>query len=80
MQHLLTEGASTWTGFGEQLVSDSYVADDLREREDGIIWRVRRGQDRLYVYLLLEFQSTIDRSIAVRILVYLGFTAIPKSG
>ena len=47
MQHLLTEGASTWTGFGEQLVSGNYVADDLREREDDVIRRVRRGQDRL---------------------------------
>ncbi len=53
-------------------VSGSYVTDDLREREDDIIWRVRRGQDWLYVYLLLEFQSTIDRFMAVRMLVYVG--------
>jgi len=53
-------------------VSGSYVADDLREREDDIIWRVRWGQDWLYVYLLLEFQSTIDHFMAVRILAYLG--------
>jgi predicted transposase YdaD len=53
-------------------VSGTYVADDLREREDDVIWRVRWGQDWLYVYLLLEFQSTVDRYMAVRILVYLG--------
>lgn len=53
-------------------VSGSYVADDLREREDDIIWRVRWGQEWLYIYLLLEFQSTIDRFMAVRILVYVG--------
>lgn len=53
-------------------VSGSYVADDLREREDDVIWRVRWGKDWLYVYLLLEFQSTIDRFMAVRVLVYLG--------
>jgi hypothetical protein len=33
---------------------------------------VRWGRDWLYVYLLLEFQSTIDHFMAVRILVYLG--------
>jgi len=53
-------------------VSGSYVAADLREREDDVIWRVRLEQDWLYVYLLIEFQSTIDRSMAVRVLVYLG--------
>lgn len=53
-------------------VNDGYVADDLREREDDIVWRVRWGQDWLYVYLLLEFQSTINRFMAVRLLAYLG--------
>ena len=54
-------------------VGGTYVADDLREREDDVIWRVRWGQqDWLYVYLLIEFQSTVDRYMAVRILVYLG--------
>ena len=53
-------------------VSGTYVADDLREREDDVIWRVRWGQNWLYVYLLIEFQSTVDRYMAVRILVYLG--------
>jgi hypothetical protein len=53
-------------------VSGTYVADDLREREDDVIWKVRWGQDWLYVYLLIEFQSTVDRYMAIRILVYLG--------
>lgn len=51
-------------------VGGSYVTDDLREREDDVIWRVRWGSEWLYVYLLLEFQSTIDRFMAVRMLVY----------
>jgi len=53
-------------------VSGSYVSDDLREREDDIIWRVRWGKEWLYVYLLLEFQSTVDTYMAVRIMIYLG--------
>jgi predicted transposase/invertase (TIGR01784 family) len=53
-------------------VSGSYVTDELRDREDDIIWRVRWGDDWLYVYLLLEFQSNVDRFMAVRIMSYLG--------
>jgi hypothetical protein len=53
-------------------VSGSYVSDDLREREDDIIWRVRWRGGWLYVYLLLEFQASVDRFMALRILVYVG--------
>ncbi len=48
-------------------VSGSYVSDDLREREDDVIWRVRLGPEWLYVYLLIEFQSTPDHFMALRI-------------
>lgn len=53
-------------------VSGSYVSDDIRDREDDAIWRIRWGKDWLYVYLLLEFQSTDDHFMAVRILGYLA--------
>lgn len=53
-------------------VGDGYVSDDLRERVDAIVWRVRMGPDWLYVYLLIEFQSSIDPFMAVRKLAYLG--------
>lgn len=51
-------------------VSGSYVSDDLRDREDDIIWRIRWRGNHLYIYLLLEFQSTVDRYMAVRIMAY----------
>lgn len=51
---------------------ESGISHDLREREDDLIWRVRWGERWLYVYLLLEFQSTVDPLIAVRLLVYIG--------
>ncbi len=53
-------------------VNGSYVSDDLRGREDDVIWRVRWGRDWLYVYLLLEFQSSVDQWMAVRIMTYVG--------
>jgi predicted transposase YdaD len=53
-------------------VSGSFISDDLREREDDLIWRVRWQNEWLYVYILLEFQSTVDAFMAVRIMTYLG--------
>ncbi len=53
-------------------VNGSYVSDDLRDRADDIVWRLRWGSDWLYVYLLLEFQSTNDPWMAVRIMTYVG--------
>ncbi len=53
-------------------VSGSFITDDLRNREDDIIWRVRFRDRWLYLYLLLEFQSTVDAAMAVRIQTYLG--------
>jgi predicted transposase YdaD len=48
----------------------NYITDDLRERADDIIWRVRSGDHM--VYLLVEFQSRPDRFMAVRVLTYVG--------
>ena len=49
----------------------SYVSHDLRQRHGDLVWRVRFKDERwLYVLLLLEFQSEVDRSMAVRMLTY----------
>ena len=54
-------------------VPGSYVAPNLMPRESDIVWRLRWKGDRvLYVYLLMEFQSTVDPSMALRMMVYLG--------
>ena len=55
-----------------QRVSASYVSDDLRDREGDIVWRVRFRERWLYLYILLEFQSTADRFMAVRMLGYVS--------
>ncbi|MFO8071122.1 MAG: Rpn family recombination-promoting nuclease/putative transposase [Polyangia bacterium] len=51
----------------------SYVSDDLREREDDIVWRVEwRGSERwMYVYLLIEFQTEHEPFMGLRLLDYL---------
>ncbi|KAB0603357.1 Rpn family recombination-promoting nuclease/putative transposase [Castellaniella defragrans] len=53
-------------------VSGSYVTDDLRERADDIVWRVRADGQWMYLYLLIEFQSTVDPWMPVRMLTYVG--------
>jgi predicted transposase YdaD len=50
----------------------SYVSQDLRGRANDIVWRLRVRDDWVYVYLLLEFQSTVDRFMAVRLLGYIA--------
>ena len=51
----------------------SYVGHDLRQRHGDLVWRVGFRDDRwLYLVLLLEFQSDVDRSMAVRILTCTG--------
>lgn len=55
-------------------VPATFVSDKRHKRESDVIWRLRwRGGDRwLYVYLLLEFQSTVDPFMAVRVMTYVG--------
>ena len=54
------------------------ITEILRRRENDLVWRVRRkgrkGQagEWLYVYVMLEFQSTVDPRMAVRIMAYMG--------
>ena len=50
-----------------------FVSDDLRQRRGDGLWRVR-FHDATWLYLVvhLEFQSKVDRYMAVRMLVYTG--------
>lgn len=50
----------------------SFATDDLRQRHDDCIWRVKmRDHDTwLYLYILIEFQSQNEHFMAVRILSY----------
>ena len=55
-----------------EMVPAHYVSDELEQRESDVVWRVRYGPDRewFYVYVLIEFQSKVDRFMAVRLLAY----------
>ena len=50
----------------------SYITDDFRERADDIVWRVKVQGDWVYLYILIEFQSRVDKYMALRMMVYVG--------
>ncbi len=56
-----------------EMVPAHYVSDELEQRESDVVWRLRYGPtgDWFYVYLLIEFQSNVDRFMAIRVLAYL---------
>ena len=55
-------------------VNASYVSDGLDRREADVVWRLRcrDGDGVLYLYLLLEFQSDVQRLMAFRVLGYVA--------
>jgi hypothetical protein len=53
-------------------VPGSYVSEDFSNRADDIIWRVKVGGEWVYLYLLIEFQSSVDKYMALRMMVYVG--------
>lgn len=53
-------------------VPGSYITEDFQGRADDIVWRVKVGGEWIYLYLLIEFQSTVDKYMALRMMVYQG--------
>jgi hypothetical protein len=58
---------------GLERLNTKFHADSSERREGDLIWRIpRRDGGDAYVMLLLEFQSTSDPWMALRLLVYAG--------
>lgn len=53
-------------------VSGSYITPSMKHKEDDSVWRVNMGDKYLYLYLLLEFQSTVDDTMPIRMMQYVG--------
>ncbi|MHB2017113.1 MAG: Rpn family recombination-promoting nuclease/putative transposase [Candidatus Xenobia bacterium] len=50
---------------------DSFVTEEFRERESDIIWELNLKGRPAFIYLLIEFQSTVEHFMAVRLLTYI---------
>ena len=56
-----------------EAVKGHYVTEDFRDRAEDVVWRVKaEGEQWVYLYLLIEFQSSVDRFMALRLMVYVG--------
>ena len=68
------QGWSDTLDFGSlDALPANYVSRDLHQRHSDLVWRIRfQGERWLYVIILLEFQSTVDQRMAVRMLTYTG--------
>ena len=56
-----------------QKLSSEYVGNALQQRRGDTVWRLRTegaGDDWLHVLVMLEFQSTTDSAMALRVLEY----------
>ena len=52
-------------------INSTFVSEDFRQRETDVIWEVNVRGTTAYLYFLIEFQSTVDRFMALRVLHYL---------
>ena len=55
-------------------VNTSFVSAKHENREGDVIWKFRRqdGEEPVYIYILMEFQSRPDPSMPVRLMTYEG--------
>ncbi|MBM3379160.1 MAG: DUF4351 domain-containing protein [Betaproteobacteria bacterium] len=53
-------------------VPSEFVTDDLKHRMSDVIWRLQAQGQWVYIYVLIEFQRTVDPWMAVRVMTYVG--------
>lgn len=48
-------------------VNASFVSQEFQQRESDIIWKLPLKGSTVYLFLLLEFQSTVDRRMSLTV-------------
>jgi predicted transposase YdaD len=69
--------AETWLGEldldGMERINAKFHAGTGERRESDVVWRIpMQGGRDAYILLMLEFQSTQERWMALRVMVYVG--------
>lgn len=54
------------------LVDKSYIQPNYHEKESDIVYRAKYGETEIIFFVLLEFQSTIDYSMPLRLFFYIS--------
>jgi predicted transposase/invertase (TIGR01784 family) len=52
-------------------IDKSFISDEFSERESDLIYKAKFKGNDVYIFILLEFQSTVDRFMSLRILRYI---------
>jgi len=57
-----------------------FVTETYARRESDVIWKVRFRGREIYLFLLIEFQSTVDRRMPIRLLRYIAelYASLPS--
>ena len=53
------------------LLDKSFISEEFLARESDVLYRIKLKNKTAYIYILLEFQSTVDKSIPVRMFSYI---------
>ena len=52
-------------------IDKSFVSESFKGKESDIIYSIHYRESIIYIFLLLEFQSTVDKMMSVRFLRYI---------
>ena len=63
-----------------QPYTTKFVTETYARRESDVIWKVRFRGREIYLFLLIEFQSTVDRRMPIRLLRYIAelYASLPS--
>jgi len=53
-------------------VKTSFISSGFRSRESDVIWKVNISQKPVYIYIFIDFQSTVDKFMSLRLMTYIG--------
>lgn len=53
-----------------RLEKNSFVSENLRATQSDVVYSLRHGNEKGYVYVLLEAQSTYDKTMPIRLIEY----------
>lgn len=54
-----------------ETLDKSFITDHYKETESDLIYKIRFRRKTIYIYVLLEFQSKVDRFMVLRVLYYI---------
>ncbi len=54
-----------------QTIDKSFISEHYKETESDLLYKVGLKEREIYIYILIEFQSTVDDFMALRVLNYI---------